>query len=90
MSWVVFNVGFSELTDSKSDLFKENAFFLFHLELLRTVSVSVASHSFINLLFIIIIFFVLGLIALLSLALTSCIYFFKFCFPLSTPSQELG
>jgi len=42
------------------------------------MSVSVASYSCINLLFIIIIFFVLGLTALLNLASTSCIYFLKF------------
>lgn len=39
-------------------------------------SVSVASYSFINLLFIIIIFFVLGLTALVNLALTNYFFFF--------------
>lgn len=67
LSWVVFSVGCNELTNLVSDLFHENASFLLHLKLIVCL---IATYSFINLLFIIIIFFVLGVTALVNLALT--------------------
>lgn len=80
LPWVVFVAELTNLTWSQIFLVK-NASFPFHLELIKSMPVSVASYSFINLLFIIIILFILRPAALLSLANTNCIYFFlKLCF----------